>query len=139
MIINTELEQKGNLFPSKINAFKKDVDTLYFSTDNDVVLQLTVLRDSVLRFRYSTTGTFNADFSYAITKYASTGYNHLTIEEEENQYKITTSKLICLIAKEDLRVSLYDAIDNVLINEDESGFHWEESYEFGGNIVKMSK
>jgi alpha-glucosidase len=23
--------------------------------------------------------------------------------------------------------------------EDELGFHWEESYEYGGNIVKMSK
>lgn len=139
MIINTDLEQKGNLFPSKIIAFKKDVDTLYFSTDNDVILQLTVLRDSVLRFRYTTTGTFDKDFSYAITKYASTGYNHLTIEEDEAFYKVTTSKLICHIAKADLRVSLYDAIDNKLINQDESGFHWEESYQFGGNIVKMSK
>ena len=139
MIINTELEQKGNLFPSNIIAFKKDVDTLYFSTDNDVVLQLTVLRDSVLRFRYTTTGTFDNDFSYAITKYASTGYNHLTIVEDEDYYKITTSKLICHIAKDDLRVSIYDAIDNELINQDETGFHWEESYEFGGNIVKMSK
>ena len=139
MIINTELEQKGNLFPSKIIAFKKDVDTLYFTTDNDVVLQLTVLRDSVLRFRYTTTGTFGNDFSYAITKYASTGYNHLTIEEDENIYIITTSKLICHIAKDDLKVSLFDAKDNELINEDEAGFHWEESYEFGGNIVKMSK
>ncbi|WP_033960586.1 glycoside hydrolase family 31 protein [Psychroserpens jangbogonensis] len=139
MIINTELEQKGNIFPSKIIAFKKDVDTLYFSTDNDVVLQLTVLRDSVLRFRYSTTGTFGNDFSYAITKYASTGYNHLTIVEDENNYIVTTSKLICHIAKDDLRVSLYDAKDNELINQDEAGFHWEESYEFGGNIVKMSK
>ncbi len=58
MIINTELEHKGNLFPSKIISFKKDVDRLYFSTDNDVVLQLTVVRDSVLRFRYTTTGIF---------------------------------------------------------------------------------
>jgi alpha-glucosidase len=139
MIINTELEQKGNLFPSKIIAFKKDVDTLYFSTDNDVILQLKVLRDSVLRFRYTTTGTFENDFSYAITKYASTGYNHLSIEEDDHHYKITTSKLICHIAKEDLRVSMYDAKDNELINQDEAGFHWEESYEFGGNIVKMSK
>ena len=37
MIINTELEQKGNLFPSKIIAFTKDVDTLYFHTENDVI------------------------------------------------------------------------------------------------------
>ncbi len=139
MIINTELEQKGNLFPSKIVTFKKEVDTLYFSTDNEVILQLTVLRDSVLRFRYSTTGDFKKDFSYAITKYASTGYNHLEIVEENNYYKIITSKLICHISKENLSVKLFDAKDNKLINQDEVGFHWEESYEYGSDIVKMSK
>ena len=139
MIINTELENKGNIFPSHIVQFKKDVDTLYFSTENNVVLQLTVIRDSVLRFRYTTTGTFDNDFSYAITKYASTGYNKLEIEELEDVYLITTSKLVCHVSKADLRVKLYDAKDGTLINEDEIGFHWEESYEYGGNIVKMSK
>lgn len=139
MIVNTELEQKGNLFPSKFVSFKKDVDTLYFSTDNNVVLQLTVFRDSVLRFRYTTTGTFDNDFSYAITKYASKGYNHLEIVENDEEYHIITSKLLCKIAKENLRIRIYDVKDNTLINEDEIGFHWEESYEYGGNIVKMSK
>ncbi len=139
MIVNTDLEQKGNLVPSKIVAFKKNVDTLYFSTDNNVILQLTILRDSVLRFRYTTTGNFKNDFSYAITKYASTGYNHLKIEDKKDHYSITTSKLICNISKENLGVQLFDAKDNKLINQDEIGFHWEESYEYGGNIVKMSK
>jgi len=139
MITNTELEQKGNLFPAKITEFKKNVDTLYFTTENDVVLQLTVLRDSVLRFRYTTTGTFKKDFSYAITKYASTGYNHLEIKEEATHYSVITAKLICKIAKDNLKVSIYDAKDNSLINEDELGFHWEESYEYGGDVVKMSK
>jgi alpha-glucosidase len=41
-------------------------------------------------------------------------------------------------SKRDLRVSILDLNDNILL-EDELGFHWEESYEFGGNIVKMSK
>ena len=139
MITNTELENKGNLFPAKIISFKKDVDTLYFTAENDVILQLTVLRDSVLRFRYTTTGNFKNDFSYAITKYASTGYNHLHIEEKEKHYIITTSKLICQVSKENLEITLYDAKDNALINQDELGFHWEESYEYGGNVVKMSK
>jgi len=49
MIVNTELEQKGNLFPSEIIKYKKDVDTLYFTTKNGVVLQLTVVRDSVIQ------------------------------------------------------------------------------------------
>ncbi|MBT8259400.1 MAG: glycoside hydrolase family 31 protein [Bacteroidia bacterium] len=139
MIINTELENKGNLFPSQVIGFEKDVDTLYFSTENDVTLQVTILRDSVLRFRYSPTGTFAKDFSYAITKYASSGYNKLEINEEDDCFNITTSKLVCKIAKKDLKVSIYDAKDGMLINQDELGFHWEESYEFGGNIVKMSK
>ena len=139
MIVNTELEQKGNLFPSNVVDFKKDVDTLYFQTSNDVILQLTVVRDSVLRFRYSTTGAFENDFSYAITKYASKGYNHLDINETKTHYIITTSKLICEIDKENLRVQLFDTKDKFLINQDEIGFHWEESYEFGGNVVKMSK
>jgi len=34
---------------------------------------------------------------------------------------------------------LYDAKDQTLINQDELGFHWEDSYEYGGSIVKMSK
>lgn len=139
MITNIELEQKGNLFPSKIIAFKKDVNRLFFTAENGVILQLTVVRDSVLRFRYTTTGNFKNDFSYAITKYASTGYNHLNIEENEEDYIITTSKLICHVSKGNLRISLFDALDKKVISQDELGFHWEESYEFGGDIVKMSK
>lgn len=139
MIINTELEQKGNLFPSQIVSYSKDVDTLTFIAKNDVALRITILRDSVLRFRYTTTGNFDNDFSYAITKYASVGYNHLQIDEEETYYKITTSKLICCVAKENMKIAIFDATDLQLINEDELGFHWEESYEYGGDIVKMSK
>ncbi len=138
MIINTELEYKGNLFPSKIISYKKDVDTFYFTSENNVVLQLTIERDSVLRFRYSTTKIFEKDFSYAITKYASKGFNHLEIDEDDKNYVITTSKLICNISKSDMRKSIFDAKDKSLIYEDELGFHWEESYEFGCDIVKMS-
>ena len=81
MITNTELENKGNLFPSQIVSYKKDVDKLYFQTANDVVLEITVVRDSVLRFRYSTTGVFENDFSYGVTIHASRGYNQLKVEE----------------------------------------------------------
>ncbi len=139
MILNTELEYKGNLFPSTITNYTKDVDVLHFSTANNVTLQLTVLRDSMLRFRYTTVGKFDKDFSYAIAKDANRGYNHLEIHDDTEKYVITTSKLICYIYKADLRKTIYDANDNTLICEDELGFHWEESYELGGDIVKMSK
>ncbi|WP_100614449.1 glycoside hydrolase family 31 protein [Confluentibacter citreus] len=139
MILNTELEYKGNLFPTKIISYVKNRDTLTFTSENGVALQVTVVRDSVLRFRFTTTSVFEKDFSYAITKYASRGYNFLEVTEDDTFYIITTSKLICNISKTDLRSFIYDAKDKTLLSEDELGFHWEESYHYGGNIVKMSK
>ncbi len=139
MIVNTELEYKGNQFPTHIVNYSKDVDTLTFTAHNGVVLQVTVVRDSVIRFRYATTGKFDTDFSYGITMYASRGYNKLEVVEEKDVFTITTSKLICKVTKANMRIALYDAKDGKVINEDELGFHWEESYQWGGNIVKMSK
>ena len=71
MILNTELEYKGNQFPTRIISYRKDVDSFYFESENNVVLQLTIERDSVLRFRFTTKSVFEKDFSYAITKHAS--------------------------------------------------------------------
>ncbi|NRS88911.1 alpha-glucosidase [Flavobacterium sp. 7E] len=138
MITNTELEYKGDLYPSKIVSFEQNVDSFYFHTDNNVILKVTVLRDSLIRFRFTTKGYFSNDFSYAIDQSHSHGYNFLEMTDEETFYQIKTSKVKCKIQKADLRVSIYDLNDLVLL-EDELGFHWEESYEFGGNIVKMSK
>lgn len=138
MITNTELKELGNQFPNQIVKFERDVDTFRFTTENEVVLELQVLRDSVLRFRYGTRGKLEPDFSYAIDKDGLRGYNHLEITEEKEFYIISTSKLVCEIEKASLQHKIYDKKGN-LINEDELGFHYEESYEFGGNVVKMSK
>jgi len=138
MITNTELEYKGNLYPNKIIDYKKEVDKLYFTTENGVILEITILRDSVLRFRYATENTFEPDFSYAIADDASKGFNHLEVTETETEYLAETAKLKVLIDKQTLRTQISDLEGNIL-NEDELGFHWEENYEYGGNTVKMSK
>ena len=138
MIVNTELLQKGDQFPNQIIDFNKEVDTLYFKTENLIILQLTVLRDSVIRFRYATEGTFENEFSYAIDEDANRGYNHLEVTSDDLNYIVTTAKLIVHIEKNSLQTKIYD-LDGFLINEDELGFHYEESFEYGGNIVKMSK
>ena len=138
MITNTELEHKGNIYPSKIIQHKKEGDKIYFHTENHIILQLSVLRDSVVRFRYAIEGVFEPDFSYAISEEASYGFNHLEVEEKQDHYQITTAKLRIDIHKDNLKVNIYDT-EGTLINEEEQGFHWEENYEYGGNIVKMSK
>jgi alpha-glucosidase len=138
MITNTSLEYKGDLYPSKIVSYEHEGDSIFFNTDNKVILKVTILRDSLIRFRFTTKGYFSNDFSYAIDKTQLHGYNFLELTEEETYFLIRTSKVKCKIQKADLRLSIYDLSD-LLILEDELGFHWEESYEYGGNIVKMSK
>ncbi|TDO96102.1 glycoside hydrolase family 31 protein [Flavobacterium sp. 245] len=138
MITNTSLEYKGNLYPSKIVSYEQEGDSIFFNTDNNVILKVTVLRDSLIRFRFTTKGYFSNDFSYAIDKSQLHGYNFLKLTEEETCFEVKTSKVKFKIQKLDLRLSIYD-LDDLLILEDELGFHWEESYEYGGNIVKMSK
>ncbi|OIQ30455.1 MAG: glycosyl hydrolase [Bacteroidetes bacterium MedPE-SWsnd-G2] len=138
MITNTELEQKGNQFPSSISSFKKFKDKFLITTINNVALEITVVRDSVFRFRYATNGTFQNDFSYALSKTAVTGYNFLDYIEFDTYFEIKTTKLILQINKSDLRKSIYD-INMKLLNQDESGFHWEFNYDWGGDIVKMTK
>ncbi|HAO14822.1 MAG TPA: glycosyl hydrolase [Tenacibaculum sp.] len=138
MIINTQFENKGNIFPDKICSFYQDVDKIYFTTENGVILQVTIIRGSIIRFRYATDNNFEKDFSYAISSDSVRGYGKLEIEEDDKMYRIITLKNIVEINKVDLRTSIYD-ISGKIICEDEWGFHWEQSYEYGGNIVKMSK
>lgn len=138
MITNTELEQKGNQFPSKIKSFTKKKDKFLITTENGLHLHITVVRDSVFRFRYAPSGSFMKDFSYAVTDDAVRGYTTLEYREEKDKFIIETSKLVLHINKANLRKSIYDT-DGKLINEDEQGFHWEYSYEHGSDIVMMSK
>ncbi|MDT0608528.1 glycoside hydrolase family 31 protein [Croceitalea rosinachiae] len=138
MITNTEIERRGNLLPNHIVDFKQDNDKLYFTTQNGVILELTVLRDSAIRFRYATEHAFEPDFSYAISDDASKGYNELEVTDEIPEYVVTTSKIKVYINKTNLKIQITD-LDDMVINQDEAGFHWEENYDYGGNIVKMTK
>ncbi|MBT8210768.1 MAG: DUF4968 domain-containing protein, partial [Eudoraea sp.] len=138
MITNTEIEYKGNLYPDKIVDFKHITDKFLITTANGVILEITVLRNSAIRFRYAIDYRFQPDFSYAISPTASKGFNQLESEETDTEYLIKTSKIQILVDKKSLRVQISDLEGNI-INEDELGFHWEENHEFGGNNVKMSK
>ena len=138
MITNTELEKKGNLFPTKLVSYEQNGDSICFTSENAVQLIITVVRDSMLRFRYATDGIFEKDFSYAIDEDQPHGYSVMDITEDDEFIWIITEQIKCRITRKDMRTALFD-IEDQLILQDELGFHWEESFEFGGNYVKMSK
>jgi len=131
MILNEQIEKKGNQYPSHIINQEKDLDTFYFHTANRVILEVIVLRDSVVRFRYTTTNKFEDDFSYAIDKNPTRGYDSLELKEEDDKYIIETSKIAIHIFKHDLRKTIYCLESGKVVLQDEQGFHWEESYELG--------
>ncbi|MGB3590705.1 MAG: glycoside hydrolase family 31 protein [Nonlabens sp.] len=138
MIVNTEVSNIGNQFPSKVISMDHVVDTIQFHTENGVILKLQVFRDSVLRFKYGTGGKMENDFSYAVDQSSNKGYNKLEVTDTGDHYEVRTLKIVCHISKVDLRSKIFD-LDGKIICEDEIGFHFEESYQYGGNIVKMSK
>ena len=117
MITNTELEYKGDLYPDHIVDFRQDVDKLYFTSKNGVVLQITVLRNSALRFRYATNYTFEPDFSYAISDVGHRGYDTLEVSETETEYLIETTRMRVLVDKKTMRIQISDP-EGHIINED---------------------
>lgn len=138
MITNTFLEQKGNNFPNQLHNFYKEKDDFFFTSENGVILKISVLRDSLIRLRYAVDYDFEADFSYAIAPDFTTGYNELAFEEKDLEFVVETSKLLIYVNKSNLKVCITDKEGDIILN-DEVGFHWEENYDQGGNRVKMSK
>ncbi len=138
MITNTEINLKGNQYPNHIVEVRQENEKFYFTTQNGVILELTLLWEGAVRFRYATAHVFEPDFSYAIVEDVQLGHNGLTVEEEANAYCITTAKIKIYVNKADLKVCIEDSEGTVLL-QDESGFHWEENYAYGGSVVKMSK
>lgn len=138
MIVDIIHRNTGNIFPSAIIKHERDNSNIFFYTENDVILNVEILRDSVFRFRYTTKGYFSEDFSYAVDLAQPHGYNELDFTEEVDRFEIRTSKLRCIINKIDCKTCIYDLEGNKLL-EDERGFHWEEAYEYGDFSVKMTK
>jgi alpha-glucosidase len=80
MITNTELEYKGDLYPSRIISFEQDGDPFIFTRTN-VILKVTSLEEIVYPLSFLTTkAIFSNDFSYAIDKKSHLhGYNILEV------------------------------------------------------------
>lgn len=101
-------------------------------------LAVMVYQPDIIRFRYATNGHFDDDFSYAVSKKYTPDPGTVTLESTDDYHSIKTNTLRVHVSTIDARVKIYD-LNNTLICEDEKGFHWEDNYKAGGNIVKMSK
>ncbi len=125
-------------FAGKIQHVECEGNHFTFHCDNGVILRVNVLTDKIFRFRYSATGVFQKDFSYAIDPQFQPDAPDIEFKEKSDHYRITTKRLICRIQKDRLLVKILDKSGTVIL-EDEKGFHWENDSSHGGEIVQMSK
>ncbi len=135
---NTLAERKEQYTPNHIKNFVRDKFQTWFEFENEVTLQVCVVNDKIIRFRYSTEEGFERDFSYA-AKYKDnqTPFFYEFLEFEAH-YRITTLDLILEIKKETGLKKIMNR-GGVVLNEDEKGFHWEYDRKSGNDIVLMSK
>jgi alpha-glucosidase len=138
MITDTTLKIKDLYFPGPIVSTEEQANSILFKCENQVHLKVEMMEDGLIRFRYTTQGVFEPDFSYAIDKHFKPQLSEMSFSDSSEYYFIKTNLLTCRVAKKDARVTLFD-FNNKIILEDELGFHWEEPYESGGNLIKMTK
>lgn len=121
-----------------IKSHTRESNNFIFTIEKGPKLKIQVLSDKVIRFRYSITGEFPDDFSYAVVDEFDEKTQQLSFNEENEIFKITTAELVIEIAKKDSKISLKDTSGKIL-TEDASGFEWEESTHNGDYCVSMSK
>ena len=139
MINDLAAQASREFYPDHVvSCTQQDADFL-FTCANGVRLSLQVITDKILRFRYATDGLFAPDFSYALppdqTRRAP---EFLEFREKADHYRITTDRLICTLAKENLHARILNRSGTVLC-EDEKGFHWQYNDDTGNDLVLMSK
>lgn len=124
-------------FPGRLTHYDVSDGIVRLRTDNGCLLNVYVLTDTIIRFRFAPEGYFPADFSYAIAPDFQPACQKLSVVERKSYLSIKTTELECRIKKEGLLTTILNTSGKVVL-EDDKGFHWEP-YEHGGSVVMMSK
>lgn len=127
--------------PDKIKKYIQADSNVFFFCENGLVLNIALLSNTILRFRYANNGVFPQDFSYAIDPNYTSKETPYIFEEKKSKYLIQTSALVCEVGKDNLNITLKDLRGKV-INEDEAGGYYHRSTILEGvtkvKIIKKS-
>ena len=130
--------ETGELSAGVITEWSNEGGVVQFACNNGCVLRVTAVDENVIRFRFSPNGLFEKDFSYAVVPGVLEARHPLVVHEEDEQFLIETGSLKIFVAREGLILRIED-LEGKVISQDEKGFHWYENFEYGGNVVMMSR
>ncbi|HEY8920751.1 MAG TPA: glycoside hydrolase family 31 protein [Chitinophaga sp.] len=124
-------------YPDNIRKWQKEGNYFYFYT-SETILEVRIISDKIVRFRYAADGKFQRDFSYATSERLEESPVNFGIREFEEVFEIYTDMIRIWIARDNLRLTITDT-EGRIINQDEMGFHWQHYLQKGGKIVYCSK
>ncbi|MFN8416257.1 MAG: glycoside hydrolase family 31 protein [Cytophagaceae bacterium] len=120
-------------FPDTILSWEKRDNKVYFNCSR-TKLEVKMVTDRIIRFRFAPYGSFQRDFSYSTAQNYGWDVVDYKVEESETDFMIGTAQLNCFIAKDTLNIRIEDKEGNI-ISEDEKGYHWQEHKIHGGEII----
>nr|WP_246206036.1 glycoside hydrolase family 31 protein [Fulvivirga aurantia] len=120
-------------YPGELISWKLKKQSLKIYAKN-TVLQLSIIDQKILKFRFSNDGYFEDDFSYAIDPDYEHGDSRYRFEDQPDHILIKTALLKCYISKKQFTIKICNEHDEVIM-EDEKGYHWKEEKKFGGDVV----
>ncbi|MFY0650990.1 MAG: glycoside hydrolase family 31 protein [Cyclobacteriaceae bacterium] len=132
-----EKKDTKDQFPGRYQSWEKIGNRYIFHGENSS-LELTIITDDILKFRYGNFGYFEDDFSYAIDPNLGVENTPTVFKERDNYFNVTTKTTKCYIYKETLLTKICDKKGNTIL-EDEKGYHWQDEKMFGGNVVIATK
>src|SRR5690242_18576656 len=124
-------------YPSKIVSHKRQGNFFWFYT-GETILEVRVVSDKIIRFRYAADGFFQKDFSYGLAEDFRDVNVKVKLKEDSAKYEIITTALVCHISKKNMKTVMYNRSKKVIM-EDELGFHWQYYIQKGGKINYCSK
>jgi alpha-glucosidase len=121
--------------PGTVVHVKWSSGTYDFICDNRVALRVSFLPNGVVRLRYSPNGLWERDFSYALV--TSQKPADATLNETIHEFIISSEHLQVVVAKQGLRIRIFDAADQVLF-EDAEGYSARRTIMEGWCQVQLS-
>lgn len=128
-----EIEKK---YLRSVTGYIKESNS-YIFTDGKARVEVKVVTDEIVRVRLAPQGVFLDDFSYAVVDVEEHANAHHLSEDEQN-YHVVTSSVVCTISKRNFLVSFGDK-EGKTLNADYAPMHWEENPDFGGYYVYCTK
>ena len=110
-----------------------------YQCDNAFALQISVISDKTLRFKYAHEGQFSNNPSYQIKPgFVGQPVQTETYQTDGHQY-IRTSALICQISKKDLSIEIYDKVTQQLLCSDQAPVQVRRTIHKGIDKVLVQK